>query len=123
MELATLRTRRAKEKTETRELFSTWRDEAKVLGFKLKQEQIRAPSTGLERQNLDQKPINRELNPVPNRVVEQAKTRQPDAKVAAQLAQIARQIHLLMGPAQHGGSSRGPDLKQRNRAMEREHER
>jgi conjugative relaxase-like TrwC/TraI family protein len=123
MELATLRTRRSKEKAETRELFSAWRDEAKALGFELNHERIRAQSTSMERRNLDQKPMDRELNPTQNRAAEEAKTRQPEAKIAAQLAQIARQIHLLMGPAQHGGSSRGPDLKQRNRTIEHEPER
>lgn len=123
MELATLRTRRSKEKTETKELFSAWREEAKALGFELKQEQIRAQSAALERPNLAQKQMNRDVNPPSNRAAEQAKTRQPDTKIAAQLAQIARQIQMLMGSAQHGGSSRGPDLKQRNRAMEHEPER
>lgn len=123
MELANLRTRRAKERTATKELFSVWREEAKALGFELKPEQIRAPSVPLERQNIAQNRVNREPDSALNRGPEQAKTRQPDVKIAAQLAQIARQIHQLMGPAQHGGWSRGPDLKQRNRGLEREHER
>lgn len=123
MELATLRTRRSKDKTEPRELFSAWRDEAKALGFELKQDQIRMSSTELERSNFARKPMNRELNPAQNWTSEHTKNHQPNAKIAAQLAQIARQIHLLMGPAQHGVSSRGPDLNQRNRTMDREHER
>jgi len=123
MELATLRTRGAKEKTETKELFSAWREEAKAFGFELNSEKIRTPALSLERQIRSQSRINRAPGSAQNRASEHAKNHQPDRKIAAQLAQIARQIHLLMGPAQHGGSSRGPDLKQRNRTMEREPER
>lgn len=123
MELATLRTRRAKEKTETRELFSVWREEAKALGFELKTEKIRAPANGLARQNPAIRRANFEPDSAKILAAEQLKTRQRSPKIAAQMARALSEIQRLMGPSYHGGSSRGPNLKQRNRLLEREHER
>ena len=123
MELATLRTRRAKGKTETRELFSAWRKEAKALGFELKTEKIRAPANGLARQNSARTRPNFELDSTKIRAAENVKTTQRAPKIAAQMAQVVREFQRIMGPSYHGGSSRGPNLKQRNRLLEREHER
>ena len=123
MELATLRTRRAKGKTETRELFSVWREEAKALGFELKSEKIRAPANGLERQNSAISRPNLEPDSVKIQAAEHLKTRQRTPKIATQMARIISDLQRLWGPSYHGGSSRGPNLKQRNRLLEREHER
>ena len=123
MELATLRTRRVKEKAETRELFSVWREEAKALGFELKAERIRAPANGLERQNSAICEKNPEPKSVKSQAAEHLKTRQRTPKIAAKMARIKSEMQRLMGPSYHGGSSRGPNLKQRNRLLEREHER
>jgi conjugative relaxase-like TrwC/TraI family protein len=123
MELATLRTRRAKEKTVTRELFSVWREEAKALGFKLKAERVRALANGLERQNSAISRANLEPDSVKIRGAEHLKTRQRTPKIPAQMARIMNEIQRLIGPSYHGGSSRGPNLKQGNRLLEREYER
>jgi conjugative relaxase-like TrwC/TraI family protein len=123
MELATLRTRRSKEKIETKELFSVWREEAKALGFKLKTQRIRTPANGLERQISAISRPNLEPDSVKIRAAEHLKTRQRTPRIAAQLTRIMNEFQRLMGPSYHGGSSRGPNLKQRNRLFERDHER
>lgn len=120
MALASLRTRRTKENTETRALFPVWKEEAKALGFDLKPPKVRAV-LAQERQQFA--PIS-----LTNSVKIQAKaievgTAKPvpsPADILTKWTRLIGQIARLGGPTHHGGASPGPRLRQRDNRGERE---
>jgi conjugative relaxase-like TrwC/TraI family protein len=120
MALASLRTRRTKENTETRALFPVWKEEAKALGFDLKPQKVRAV-LAQERQQFA--PIS-----LTNSVKIQAKaievgTAKPvpaPADILTKWTRLIGQIARLGGPTHHGGASPGPRLRQRDNRGERE---
>lgn len=119
MELASLRTRQHKQKTETRELYGRWKSEANALGFELKQEIVRTSTTQIGRENPLKTAQKTPAIPEKNHGAPRKNLSQINAKIA----QVARAISRLGGPAQHGASSPGPRLQQRKRLLERDYER
>ncbi len=119
MELASLRTRQHKQKTETRELYGRWKSEAKALGFELKQENMRAPAARISREMSARTAAKTPSISAKNYRVPRNNLSQINAKIA----HIARVISRFSGPAQHGASSPGPRLQQRKRLLERDYER
>ena len=119
MELASLRTRQHKQKTETKELYGRWKSEAKALGFELKQENLRTSSTRIGRKNPSKTAQKTPAIPTRNQSIPRKNLSQINAKIA----QFARVISRLGGPAQHGASSPGPRLQQKKRLLERDYER
>ena len=89
MELATLRTRRAKHEAKLEELFKTWRTEAETLGFELNRDhQVRGrPATSLQ------------PAPAPNRFNAASTQSAPAATTVASLQQTAVQLGHQLGHA------------------------
>jgi conjugative relaxase-like TrwC/TraI family protein len=123
MELANIRTRKSKEKIETRELISAWKNEAKALGFELKPEKIRAPLTQNRRESAPVVEIGLVQNTAKSPAMAKANSHSPQAKIAAQIFHLMSQIARLAGPTHHGASARGPRLHQRRKILEPENER
>jgi conjugative relaxase-like TrwC/TraI family protein len=119
MELASLRTRQHKQKTETKELYGCWKSEAKALGFEFKQEKVRAPSVQIGREVPSKTAVKAPAFSATNHTAPSKNLSQINAKIA----QVARAVNRLAGPTQHGASSPGPRLQQRKRLLERDYER
>lgn len=123
MELANLRTRKSKEKTETRDLYSVWKSEAKALGFELTPEKIRAALKQNRPESEHGSANGFTLDAAKNPAMAKTNSHQPQAKIAVQIFHLMGQIARLAGPTHHGASARGPRLHKHPKLLERENDR